>query len=159
MLPTVHRLYVMAGHHICQMLCNCVQRLFCGRNHQLNASEGLSPEGPARSLPHPLPKLQPECIPGLGGTYWETICSFLLDFSLEEQATHAAPKREDPAWQQNIHARRQEMRLRDFSAGPVAKTLNAQGPGLIPGQGTRSPHTATTNSHASTKTKSSQIHK
>ena len=43
--------------------------LFCGWNHQLNASEGLSPEGPGRSLPHPLPKLQPECILGLGGTY------------------------------------------------------------------------------------------
>ena len=30
------------------------------------------------------------------------------------------------------------MRLRDFPAGPVAKTLNAGGLGLIPGQGTRS---------------------
>ena len=44
MLPTVHRLCMMAGHHICQMLCNYVQCLFCGRNHQLNASEGLSPD-------------------------------------------------------------------------------------------------------------------
>ena len=27
--------------------------LFCGWNHQLNASEGLSPEGPGRSPPPP----------------------------------------------------------------------------------------------------------
>ena len=57
---------------------------------------------------------------------------------------------------QHLHCRgpRFNPRLGDFSGGPVAKlhAPNAGGPGLIPGQGTRSHmHAATKSSHAATK--------
>ena len=49
--------------------------------------------------------------------------------------------------------------LTDFPGDPVAKTPNSGGPGLMPGQGTRSHMNLKKIAHAATKTRCSQINK